>query len=611
MKKILLSLFFASFSLIETHAISTRALGCQFHNSKKCRDAKHFEKEEKRGCASSAGNCRYEFCKSNCTVSDPNLTDLCQQHCFHQAILMRFDEKTRRKLYHVNYPKNDVMTKENPTFNPMPNTKNREYVLKKEQAVHAAKKKQWWRFGRKPKNTQLLKDLEKQYQEIQEIINQKIEELKKAQNNGDKRAEQKAYAEAVALAVSAAEEIVLIEVEKANIQNQIKNDARSANFQLAEEMPERKKAQNTQEIATALLTSAGASPSIIQEASRRASISSQGSRRYSAEKPSVPEKSEAYQRASSRLSSRRASLASLEGASAAPAIPPAPSMEGYNPYVAGKSQKPSTVPTPQKIKNSLSSVAVILPHESGSTSRGALLAQIQEGRQLKKVKRNSSSASVAGDSRNNLLEEIKKPKKLKSSKTREVNYMPSAEEIAAEKRITADMAKDLQAKIKELRAKKDSANSEKKRYERANQSYLAKLQSLERAQSTAQADINQANAFIEDATTSNAAKSQKKMELRNTLNPRLVAAQQALKDHKLTSPQRPKTVFSDEDEALMKTLEEELKPLQASLKKGAAEAVLETSTFKKAEQKQAEAAQQAASDDRGPGDSASEDEWGD
>ena len=353
MKKVLLSLILSSFSLLETQAISTKSLGCQFHNSRKCAKPKHFEKELAMGCASAAGNCRYQFCKSNCLSLDEAdnefaIQELCEANCFNPALLARFDEKTRAELYQTYHPTKSVDSQTG--------LDNAEASLGKELAVLAAKKKKWWGFGRTSKDTKLLNQLEARYLYIlKKLENKRKEAIAKGKTESAQKNQEK---------------MELLAVNFSNI---------AVNSFTKEEMTTGQKAKAKAQISADILQTVGAPPAAIKAAKRMST------------KPEVAVKSDKYKRASQRLSQRRASTASLEDASAAMVPPPpAPPLPNLN---SGRSNMP---PAPTENRDSFASVGAIPTHDTVRIDRGGLLAQIQQGKELRSVRKSSSSEGSAG-----------------------------------------------------------------------------------------------------------------------------------------------------------------------------------------------------------------------
>ncbi|MFN7662178.1 MAG: hypothetical protein ACK5PQ_00400 [Alphaproteobacteria bacterium] len=351
MKKILLSIILSSLSLWESQAISTKALGCKFHNSRKCVTPNHFIKERDMGCASVAGNCRYQFCKSNCINSpSDDVKALCKTECSYSALLSRFNSKDRRSFYNNFYLSNKGMTLEN--------LKDRSAATSFERDIKDNRK--WWRLKKYSKNSKLLRDdLLKEYAAFSEEYNKLTEAAKKAKASG--QMEKAAALEKRASEIREEMTLIPLEVEEKTL--------------------------------------------IFQTAKQAVRVKPRVAPRPSPE---------AIRRSQELRNSRRASMSSLGGASAfmAPPPPPLPQPRSSalnmpaNPESSGNWEKAevkgNTPPSAVENKNSFTSTNAIPTHDTvrndTRAQNGNLLAQIRAGKTLRSAAERplSSEAPKAG-----------------------------------------------------------------------------------------------------------------------------------------------------------------------------------------------------------------------
>jgi hypothetical protein len=178
MKKFLPSFFlFLLTSLFLTESSIASPLRCKTHSSRACKDKGKFVREQKDGCASPAGNCRWYFCKANCVNPDKRdraTLRFCKKNCLNTPLLARFNSKTREALYTNFYPKGKGKRAR----------KHSRDAYGKEYAIQDTKSKRWWKFWGKSKKSELLERLKK---ENDAQIARNIKRMEAAKARGDTR----------------------------------------------------------------------------------------------------------------------------------------------------------------------------------------------------------------------------------------------------------------------------------------------------------------------------------------------------------------------------------------------------------------------------------------
>ncbi|MDC0349259.1 hypothetical protein OAN21_02505 [Alphaproteobacteria bacterium] len=406
MKKFLPSFFlFLLTSLFLTESSIASPLRCKTHSSRACKNKDRFVREQKEGCASPAGNCRWYFCKANCVTpdkSDHATLRLCKKNCLNSPLLARFDIKTREALYSNFYPKGKGKRAR----------KHSRDAYAHELGVDTIKSKRWWKFWGKSKKSQLLDRLKKEYNAQ---IARKTKRMEAAKGRGDTRKAKKIEKEIVTLVVEASSANVtgpdagkskaatLIQRNWRKHQKAKKGKAATTLQKYWRGRQGRKEAKRIREARAARAASLiealpqSVQSTVLSSVNRQSGVwkTDTSGKKYFIPAPPPPPKSEKVKRLSAELSaSRRSSTASDFNLADLP--PPPASMLGDIPP-----------PPPPAVRTS---VVIPSPH----TGMGqALRDQIHAGKPLKSKRPSTHRRSSSTDARGGLLADIQKGKKLK------------------------------------------------------------------------------------------------------------------------------------------------------------------------------------------------------